>query len=293
MERSLPGKGASHLPELVAHRGYASRFPENTIPALIAAIEAGARFVEVDVQLSSDGHPFLFHDRTLERMCGAAGPVHARTKAELSSLSCAESSKFGRRFADTRIADLAGLVELLLAHAGVFAFVEAKRASIEAFGASKVLDAILPVVEPVSDRVALISFSLPFLAAARKRTRLPLGAVFDSWSERETKEARDLAAEYVFCDVEGLPAAGTLETGGARLAVYEVADPAVALTVAGRGAALVETFAIAEMIAGFRELERRIAGLGGSGGLGGPDRLGDLGGSGGHAVGKRSGPGAS
>ena len=272
MERSLPGRGASPLPDLVAHRGYASRFPENTVPALAAAIEAGARFVEVDVQLSSDGHPFLFHDRTLERMCGAAGAVHARTRAELSSLACGEAAKFGQRFADVRIADLAGLVELLLAHPGVFAFVEAKRASIEAFSASKVLDAILPVVEAVADRVALISFSLPFLATARKRTRLPLGAVFDSWRERETKEAKDLATEFVFCDVEGLPSSGSLETGGARLAVYEVADPALALTVAGRGAELVETFAIAEMIAGFRELDRRL---------------------GGHAVGPRSGPGDS
>jgi glycerophosphoryl diester phosphodiesterase len=260
VEPSLPGRGGSHLPALVAHRGYASRFPENTIPALAASIEAGARFVEVDVQLSSDGHPFLFHDRTLERMCDAPGPVHARTRAELARLSCAETSKFGARFADVRIADLAGLVELLRAHPEVFAFVEAKRASIEAFGASRMLDAILPVLEPVASRVALISFSLPFLATARKRTRLPLGAVFDAWSERETKEAKDLAAELVFCDVEGLPASGSLDAGAARLAVYEVADPALALTLAGRGVALIETFAIGEMIAGFRELERRIGG---------------------------------
>lgn len=258
MERSLPGRGRSSLPDLVAHRGYASRFPENTIPALAAAMEAGARFVEVDVQLSSDGHPFLFHDRTLERMCDAPGPLHARTRAELASLRCTETSRFGERFADVRIADLAGLVELLRAHAGVFAFVEAKRASIEAFGASKVLDAILPVLDPVASRVALISFSLSFLAAARKRTRLPVGAVFDSWGERESEEAKAIAGEYVFCDVDGLPASGSLDAGAARLAVYEVADPALALTLGGRGAALVETFAIGEMIAGFRELERRI-----------------------------------
>jgi glycerophosphoryl diester phosphodiesterase len=154
-------------------------------------------------------------------------------------LPCAQAANFGERFADVRIAELAGLVELLVARANVFAFVEAKRASIEAFSASKVLDAILPGLEPVADRVALISFSLPFLAAARKRTRLQLGTVFDSWDERETKEAQDLAAEFVFCDVEGLPVAGSLATGSARLAVYEVADPALAVLLGGRGAALV------------------------------------------------------
>ena len=40
-------------PDLVAHRGYALRYPENTLAAFQAAITAGARFVECDVQLSA------------------------------------------------------------------------------------------------------------------------------------------------------------------------------------------------------------------------------------------------
>jgi glycerophosphoryl diester phosphodiesterase len=260
VERSLPAHAARRLPDLVAHRGYASRYPENTLAAIAAALEAGARFVEVDVQLSSDLRPFLFHDRTLERMCGAAGPVHARTGAELAKLPCSEPSKFGDRFAQERIADLAGLVELLGRNDRAFAFVEIKRASIEAFGAGKVLEAVLPVLEPVRARVALISFSLPLLAEARKRTQLPLGAVFDAWSERDSKEARDLRAEYVFCDVEGLAGAGSLEEEGARIAVYEVADPALAVELGNRGVDLVETFAIGEMVAAFRDLRGRGSG---------------------------------
>ena len=56
------------IPTLVAHRGHAAGCPENTLPALEEALAAGAAWVELDVQLSSDLVPHLFHDRTLERI---------------------------------------------------------------------------------------------------------------------------------------------------------------------------------------------------------------------------------
>ena len=39
--------------QLVAHRGDAARFPENTREAVSAAVDAGATFVEFDIQLSA------------------------------------------------------------------------------------------------------------------------------------------------------------------------------------------------------------------------------------------------
>ncbi|SRR5258705_5691059 len=257
VERTPPAGGVPRIPDLVAHRGYAARFPENTIPALEAAVAAGARFVEVDVQLSSDGEPVLFHDRTLERMCGASGPVHERTLANLRALSCAERGKFAERFAAVRVATLAELVALLRAHTDVFAFVEIKRAAIERFGAERVLAAVAPLLEPLRARVALISFSLPFLALARARSPFALGAVFDAWKEREAPEAASIGAEYVFCDADGLPEDGSLALARAKLAVYEVAEPARALALAGRGVDLVETFEIGEMTAALRAPEGR------------------------------------
>ncbi|MGF1546037.1 MAG: glycerophosphodiester phosphodiesterase family protein, partial [Thiotrichales bacterium] len=61
--------------DLVAHRGYALRYPENTLPAIEAALAAGARYVEIDVQLSADQVPVLFHDRSLMRMCEVTGAL--------------------------------------------------------------------------------------------------------------------------------------------------------------------------------------------------------------------------
>ena len=47
------------IPELVAHRGYPQHYPENTLIGIEAAITAGARFIDVDVQLSADRVPVL------------------------------------------------------------------------------------------------------------------------------------------------------------------------------------------------------------------------------------------
>ncbi len=53
-----------------AHRGlYGGDAPENSLPAFRRAAEAGFA-IELDVQLSSDGEVFVFHDYNLKRMCG-------------------------------------------------------------------------------------------------------------------------------------------------------------------------------------------------------------------------------
>ena len=57
-------------PILVAHRGYSGRYPENTLLAYQAAYQYGARYMELDLQLTSDRVPVLHHDASLLRMAG-------------------------------------------------------------------------------------------------------------------------------------------------------------------------------------------------------------------------------
>lgn len=54
---------------------------ENTIPAFAWAVEHGCHGLEFDVQVSADGVPFVFHDRTLERL------TDGRDQREIQSLS--------------------------------------------------------------------------------------------------------------------------------------------------------------------------------------------------------------
>lgn len=71
----------------LAHRGDWRRAPENTIPALTAALAVpGCDGVEFDVRLSADGVPVLAHDETLERVFGRADRVDARRARELEDI---------------------------------------------------------------------------------------------------------------------------------------------------------------------------------------------------------------
>ena len=239
---------ASAIPALIAHRGYTARYPENTLAALEAAASCGATHVEVDVQLSADGVPMLFHDETLERLCGVAGPIHQFDSTALAGLRAADAARFGARFADEPLAPLAAIADLLRRHPGVTAFIEAKGIAIEQFGAQAVLQAITRTLAGLAARYVLISFSLEFLQLARELTPQSLGAVIERWDERGKAPLQSLQPEYLFCDCQGLPATGPLATtDDCRLAVYEIADGDEALALAARGADMIETFSICEM----------------------------------------------
>jgi len=61
--------------EIVAHRGVATEFPENTIPAFQRAIELGADAVELDVRLTKDKVPVVFHYYYLDEITSLRGPI--------------------------------------------------------------------------------------------------------------------------------------------------------------------------------------------------------------------------
>ncbi len=72
-----------------AHRGLHSRdmrVPENSLEAFRLAAEAGYG-MELDVQLSKDGQVVVFHDDTLERVCGVRGRVDEYSLHELKQMS--------------------------------------------------------------------------------------------------------------------------------------------------------------------------------------------------------------
>lgn len=68
-------------PRWIAHRGAGKLAPENTLAAFRVGAGYGYRMFECDVKLSSDGVPFLMHDRTLKRTTNATallGPKSSR-----------------------------------------------------------------------------------------------------------------------------------------------------------------------------------------------------------------------
>lgn len=67
----------------IAHRGYSTTAPENTIPAFQLAKQEGFFFVETDVQFTSDGVPVCIHDTTIDRTSNGTGNVADMTFDQL------------------------------------------------------------------------------------------------------------------------------------------------------------------------------------------------------------------
>lgn len=71
---------------IASHRGGAESAPENTLPAVEAAVEAGFDYVEVDLALTADGHAVLMHDATVDRTTDGHGRVSDLTLAQVRRL---------------------------------------------------------------------------------------------------------------------------------------------------------------------------------------------------------------
>lgn len=76
-----------HAP--IAHRALHDRAQgriENALSAIQAAVQAGYG-IEIDLQLSADGQPMVFHDYMLDRLTGETGMINQRRAAEMQTIA--------------------------------------------------------------------------------------------------------------------------------------------------------------------------------------------------------------
>lgn len=250
----MPASASPRFVHLVAHRGNARDFPENTLPALQSAIDLGVRFLEFDIQLSADGVPVVLHDVELARTAGVPGSVFEMTAADLASLEVAEKERFGDRHRGVRIPLLKDVVELLAERLEVTVFAEIKRASLRRFGQAVVVPRVLEILKPLRSRCVIISFDLPAIHMARQHGGFSIGWCLSDYDAHSRLKFEALKPEFLFCDHEKLPRAGRLWRGPWRWAIYEVDRIDLALELADRGADFIETMAVAPMISAFRDI---------------------------------------
>lgn len=98
-------------PWIIGHRGFHANYPENTLAAFDAAVQAGAHMIELDVMLSRDRKVVVIHDDTLDRTTNGSGSVADLTLAELKQLDA--GSWFDPQFADQRIPELSEVLDLV------------------------------------------------------------------------------------------------------------------------------------------------------------------------------------
>lgn len=243
--------------KLIAHRGYPRHYPENTLAGIMAAITAGARFIEVDVQLTADGVAVLFHDRDLQRLCARSDALHDYGWREVRTFSVRGPAHPGTPDHKEPLSRLKDLAALLQAYPRITAFIELKRISLAHFDENEMLATVFTDLKPVLRQCVMISYSLSALEKIRNRGQQPIAVVADDWHALGQPQVQTLQAEYLFCDIESLPVEGCLQLPGSRLAVYECTDAKQAKAVLNRGVDLVETFAIGEMLASLQEGARK------------------------------------
>ena len=78
-------------PLAFAHRGGAAHAPENSWTAFEHAVKLGYTYLETDARATSDGMLMAFHDRTVDRVTGAGGPISAMLYREVTALRVAGS----------------------------------------------------------------------------------------------------------------------------------------------------------------------------------------------------------
>lgn len=98
-------------PLVIAHRGYRAKYPENTLSAFRAALEAGVQMIELDVMLTRDRKVVVIHDPILDRTTNGQGQVHDFTLEELKGLDA--GSWFHPAFTGERIPTLEETLELV------------------------------------------------------------------------------------------------------------------------------------------------------------------------------------
>ena len=130
----------------IAHRGYSKKAPENTLAAFRAAEEHGAHAIELDVQVTREGIPVVFHDQLMNRVTSMRGRLTARTFSQL------QAARVGQEKIPT--------LQETLHRTKLPIFLEVK----DPHG----IDEMLRVASPHKKRVTLISFHPHVLVKAKQ-----------------------------------------------------------------------------------------------------------------------------
>ncbi len=237
-----------NIPLLVAHRGDMTHYPENSLPALEAALRAGACMVEFDVQIDADGDAVLLHDADLRRTAGVDASLFELGTTQLRGFSVHEPARFGDRFRPLPPPLLTEALTLLEQFPDAGALVEIKAESLQHWGLDRVMDYLAGALHDHRERCTLISFEPLALAWLQRQGGWRTGWVLPRYDSRHEGQARALQPDLLICNHGKLPAAATPWAGDWRWMLYDITEPQLALDWAARGVEFIETRDIGAML---------------------------------------------
>ena len=224
--------------KVVAHRGYAAKYLENTLEALSEAVKAGATMVEFDVQFTKDLTPIMLHDDNFKRTMGLDLSVFEITQRELQG-----------KVELKQISEVEEVVVWLKANPGVKAFVELKQESIDMHGLEVCVNALRKSCDPALNQCVFISFNPDSVKNAQECGFMETGWVVLTYDEVGEKISEELSPDYLFADTEILPNDGSkLWEGIWEWVIYEVTSLEVASRLLERGVKIIESKEVEKML---------------------------------------------
>lgn len=186
----------------VAHRGYSTIAPENTLPAYILAAQKGFRYVECDVSFTSDGVPVLLHDSTINRTSNGTGAINNLTLATVRTYDF--GSWKSSAYTGTKIPTLEEFL-VLCRNLGLHPYIEIKS---DFTYTDAQIRSIVDMVNKygLRNNASIISFSLNYLTIIKNYDPyIRIGYVVNSVTSTIIQQAETLQTETneVFLDSEG------------------------------------------------------------------------------------------
>lgn len=154
------------LPQVIAHRGLSSLAPENTYAAIELAAQKGVKWIEIDVNISRDGVPYLHHDDKVNRCTNGKGYLVNTDSSTLDKLDA--GSWFSNQYAGEPLMRFDKLFELVEKY-GLGVNVEIKPTIGCEIPATKTICEYIRLNWPTGAPLVISSFSKLALQHARKR----------------------------------------------------------------------------------------------------------------------------
>lgn len=167
----------------IAHRGYSSMAPENTLPAFILAKQKGFNFVECDVSFTNDDVAVLLHDDTIDRTSNGSGKISELTYNEL--LQYDFGSYKSNTYTGTKIPTFMEFIDLCK-KIGLHPYIEFKKTSSDSEQIKAQVKNVISLVKSagMSGNVTYISFSYDYLAEIKTQDKTArLGYVINSCTD--------------------------------------------------------------------------------------------------------------
>lgn len=159
----------------IGHRGYAAAAPENSEASFKEALKRKVDMIEFDVRLTKDDKLVIFHDSSLERICGEKERVIDLTLKELKKYDI--GSWYSPEYFQERVMTLQELINLVGTKADYNIEVKIEGNERES-AAIKLINVIEK--EGITDRVVVTSFDFKFLKHLKEmRSSIKTGIILE------------------------------------------------------------------------------------------------------------------